>query len=167
MIMARSPQRVDVVKVLIGQVHLTRPPHVLETVLGSCIGLVVYDAQSRLAGMAHILLPDSNHRPAANLPGKYADHALACLIEGLLHHGARRSCLEAKYAGGARMFAAQGTPQQDIGASNIAAVAALLRRQAIVTRARDVGGSIGRRARFIPATLELGVEDFAQRNHTV
>ena len=37
-------------KVLIGQVHLTRAPHRLQSVLGSCIGLVIYDAQIRLAG---------------------------------------------------------------------------------------------------------------------
>lgn len=155
------------IKVLIGQVHLTRPPHLLQSVLGSCIGLAMYDPEAHLAGMAHVLLPDSGGRPRGSLPGKYSDHAVACLLEGLVSHGGVRSRLRAKMAGGARMFDHALEYRQDVGACNIAAVSAALQRADIPLVASKVGGSLGRKVEFDPATLRLLVEDFAQHSEVL
>lgn len=155
------------IKVLIGQVHLTRPPHVLQSVLGSCIGLVIYDPEIRLAGMAHILLPDSGGKPPGALCGKYGDHAVSCLIEGLTSRGAGLRRLRAKMAGGARMFDRALDYRRDIGASNSLAVEEALQRAGIPLVAKDVGGSLGRRVDFLPETMQLVVEDFAQARHVI
>jgi chemotaxis protein CheD len=148
------------IKVLIGQVHLTRAPHRLQSVLGSCIGLVIYDPQIRLAGMAHILLPDSDGKPRGALPGKFADHAVACLLESLVAYGAARSRLVCKLAGGARMFDHALEYSRDIGASNISAVQAALQAARIPIAARHLGGSLGRRIEFTAEDLMLQVDDF-------
>jgi chemotaxis protein CheD len=150
------------IKVLIGQVHLTKPPHRLQSVLGSCIGLVIYDPDTRLTGMAHVLLPDSAGKPRGMLPGKYGDHAVDCLLEGLLAHGAGRSRLRAKMAGGARMFDHAIDYSRDIGASNIASVESALHRIGVPLIAQHVGGALGRRIEFEPDTLRLVVQDFNQ-----
>jgi chemotaxis protein CheD len=150
------------IKVLIGQVHLTNPPHLLQSVLGSCIGVVIYDPETRLSGMAHVLLPSSDGKPRGALPGKYGDHAVACLLEGLVQHGARRARLHAKIAGGARMFDHALDYRRDIGAGNIAAVTGALKQAGIPLIAHHVGGTLGRRIEFDPATLRLVVEDFGQ-----
>ncbi len=150
------------IKVLIGQVHLTRPPNRLQSVLGSCIGVVIYDLETRLTGMAHVLLPDSAGKPRGALPGKYGDHAVACLLEGLLAHGAGRSRLRAKMAGGASMFEHSLDCCRDIGGSNIAAVDAALRRIGVPLIAQHVGGTLGRRIDFDPDSLRLVVEDFGK-----
>jgi chemotaxis protein CheD len=155
------------IKVLIGQVHLTRPPHRLQTVLGSCIGLVIYDQETRLTGMAHVLLPSSQGKPRGALPGKYGDHAVACLVEGLLSHGAGRSRLRAKMAGGARMFDHAIDYSRDIGASNIAAVEAALVQTGIPIVARHMGGTLGRRVDFDPETLRYAVEDFGHQETVI
>ncbi len=151
------------IKVLIGQVHLTRPPHRLHSVLGSCIGLVIYDPEIRLAGMAHILLPDSGGKPRGALPGKYADHAVDCLLEALVTHGAARSRLRCKLAGGARMFDHSMDYHRDIGGSNIASVETALHEAKIPVLGKHVGGSLGRRIEFTPEDLGLLVEDFGQQ----
>ncbi len=155
------------IKVLIGQVHLTRPPHVLQSVLGSCIGLVIYDPEIHLAGMAHVLLPDSGGKPRGALGGKYGDHAVETLLEGLLGHGAARRRLRAKMAGGARMFDHALDYRRDIGAGNVAAVEEALRRAEIPIIGKHVGGTLGRRIDFLPESLQLTVEDFAQARHVL
>jgi chemotaxis protein CheD len=148
------------IKVLIGQVHLTRSPNRLQSVLGSCIGLVIYDPEIRLAGMAHVLLPHAEGRPRGMLPGKYADHAVDCLLESLTAHGAARSRLRCKFAGGARMFDHALDYTRDIGASNIASVTDALAAARIPVIAHHVGGRLGRRVEFTPEDLTLVVEDF-------
>ncbi len=157
-----SEPNIKEIKVLIGQVHLTRPPNLLQSVLGSCIGITIFDMETHLTGMAHVLLPDSAGKPRGALPGKYGDHAVACLIEGLVTHGANRKRLRAKMAGGARMFERALDYQRDIGAGNIAAVEATLHQAEIPLIARHVGGNLGRRIEFDPESLRLTVEDFSQ-----
>jgi chemotaxis protein CheD len=157
-----------IIKVLIGQVALTRPPNRLESVLGSCIGLVLYDAEVGIAGMAHILLPDSAGRQTGNLPGKYADHAVPCLIDGLVRHGASRGRLKAKYAGGARMFSKSLDYQNhDVGGNNSEAVRMALREADIAVVSRDVGGAAGRKVIFHLDTMRLHIEDFSSRSEVI
>ena len=76
--------------------------------LGSCIGLVVYDTLARVAGMAHIMLPDSRGLKTSEKVGKFADTAVPALIEEMLRKGAARPRIKAKIAGGAQMFSLSG-----------------------------------------------------------
>jgi len=152
------------IRVLIGQVDLTRAPNRLQSVLGSCIAVVVFDRQERLAGMAHVLLPDSAGRPASALPGKYADQAVACLLRAMPKYGARRERLKAKIAGGAHMFTQSLQKESgDVGQNNIAAVRRALADASVPVVASDVGGAQGRKVIFVPETTEFIVEDFAAR----
>ena len=150
------------IKVLIGQVSLTRHPNVLSSVLGSCIGLVIFDDGIGLAGMAHVLLPNSNGKPPPNgLPGKFADHAVSCLIEGLKKHGARPSALKAKVAGGAKMFTGKlAYKQKDVGSANVDAVMQCLLAEHIPVVGQDTGGSKGRRVSLAIDTWAYTVDRF-------
>lgn len=156
------------IKVLIGEVNLTRHPNRLCAVLGSCIGLVIYDPGADLAGMAHVLLPDSSGRRPSELPGKYADQAVPCLRDGLVEFGAHVRRLRAKVAGGAHMFAGTMAPRdEDVGAQNIKAVEAALRAVGIPLLGKDVGGPSGRKVEFLLDRQELVVEDFEARRIVV
>lgn len=153
-----------VIKVLIGQVSLTRAPNLLQSVLGSCIGLVLYDPQNGIAGMAHILLPNSAGRASGGLPGKYADRAVPCLYQALLKYGGVPDHLKAKMAGGARMFkSSMDYKQGDVGGSNVEAVVAGLEDLHIPLVAKSVGGDLGRKIEFSPQSFKLTVEDFSQK----
>lgn len=147
------------INVPIGSIDLTREPNRLVSVLGSCIGLAIFDAQCGLGGMAHILLPCSRGGQSPGMPGKYADIAVANLVTALLEHGARRANLRAKAAGGARMFervAAGGTG--DVGAQNTQAVRASLAGSGIALLSEDFGGYRGRKVCFDPASTVFVVE---------
>jgi len=114
--------------------------------LGSCVALVLYDPRKKLAGMAHIALPDSNIRKerAAAKPGYFADTAIASLLSAMAKLRGRDTSrgLIAKLAGGANIMDAEGT--FSIGSRNVEAVNALLMRLGLSPMAQDVGGQFSR-----------------------
>ncbi len=111
--------------------------------LGSCIGLALIDRGARVAGLAHIVLPDSQgmEGPAA----KFADRAVPELVAAMQKAGASKSRLEAALVGGARMFALGSG--LDIGARNEAAVKTALERLQVRINATATGGNRGRTVR--------------------
>jgi chemotaxis protein CheD len=141
--------------VLIGAIDIAHAPDRLVSVLGSCIALVLFDPFAGLAGMAHVLLPDSRGERSAS-PGKYADTAVPALIEALVSHGALRSRIQAQLAGGARMFGAASVAT-DIGSANVRAVSAALAAAGIPVAHLEVGGGHGRKAHFDIASGRMQV----------
>jgi chemotaxis protein CheD len=111
--------------------------------LGSCIGLAVVDRRAGVAGLAHIVLPESHPGDDA---GKYADTAVPALVERMRQAGAVVRRMEAAIVGGARMFDMSGA--LDIGARNEQAVRAALLRSRVALRAAETGGHQGRTLRI-------------------
>jgi chemotaxis protein CheD len=113
--------------------------------LGSCIGLALVDRAANVAGLAHIVLPESQGK--AEPKAKFADLAVPDLIERVLAAGGVRRRLDAVLIGGARMFAVGAS--LDIGARNAEAVRAVLEAEGIRIQAEEIGGNRGRTARVI------------------
>ncbi|MCF3942410.1 chemotaxis protein CheD [Oceanobacillus alkalisoli] len=149
-----------VVRVGIADLNTVRTPDRIRTLgLGSCVGIVIYDEMKQIAGLAHILLPDSTvTRQKTVNTYKYADTAIPYLVQRLLQMGARHSALKAKIAGGAEMFKFDsGSDLLRIGPRNIEATLTELEKLKIPVIAKDVGGNIGRTIEFNPATSELNI----------
>ncbi len=132
--------------------------------LGACVGLCVYDPALKIAGLAHIVLPErqvslsssGKNRPSP-LPGKFADTAIPFLIEEVCRYGGEPGNLRACIAGGAHIFShgvVNGGPvsRLEIGQRNASAVIDSLERHGITLIATDVGGCHGR-------TMQLRVCD--------
>lgn len=150
----------DVVKVGIADLNIVKSPGRIRTAgLGSCVGVVIYDKNAKIGGLAHIMLPDSRQsRQKEFNPYKYADTAIEVLIDQLIKNGAKRYALRAKAAGGAQMF--QLANQSDfmrIGPRNAEAVKELLQKHKIPLVSSDIGGSCGRTIEFDPETTKLYV----------
>lgn len=95
----------DEIKVGIADWRVDREPKQLVTLgLGSCVGIALYDASTRIGGLAHIMLPDSSQFQNKTNPAKYADLAIPAMLEEMLKRGAKKSAITAKIAGGAQMF---------------------------------------------------------------
>ena len=122
--------------------------------LGSCIGLALIDCLSGVAGMAHIVLPDSGG--SGNEPGKFADTAVPAMLAQMQKAGAVTRRLDAVLAGGARMFE---LGEMDIGARNAAAVKDGLTRAGLKIRAADTGGNRGRTLRVTVGDFEVTVKE--------
>lgn len=115
--------------------------------LGSCIGVCVYDPQTGVAGLAHIVLPSSGGE--TNSPGKYADTAIPLLLERVEREGAAIRRLRVALAGGAQLFNFNGSNGRlEIGARNIQAVQEILASKGMRVMASDLGGSVGRTVHF-------------------
>ncbi|MDX2037158.1 MAG: chemotaxis protein CheD [Isosphaeraceae bacterium] len=127
-----------------GKWAVAQAPTLIRTLLGSCVGVVLYDRVSRWGSVAHIVLPDS--RGDAKLPGKYADTAIPAMLQDLDRALGRRSVprLCAKLVGGASMFQSTSAAM-NIGKQNHDAVERILAELGIPIIARDLGGEAGRR----------------------
>lgn len=142
----------------IADILVVRAPEQIRTVLGSCIGVAMYDQVAGVGGLSHVILPASNE--GSGDPGKFADTAVDLLLNRLLAEGADAKRIVAKIAGGANMFSAQETG--GLGQRNADAVQARLTHHSISLMASEVGGTKGRKMRLDPATGNVFVEIIGQ-----
>jgi chemotaxis protein CheD len=143
-------QGVQPLSLPMGELAVLRTSGVLRTLLGSCLGLALYDRRLKAAALGHIVLPASQGRNGP--PGKFADTAVPMMIQCLqeLAPGERLK-LQAKIAGGANMFAAADA-RNSIGVQNVAAVERILDALHIPIAGRHCGGEQGRRMMLDAAT---------------
>ncbi|AXI25723.1 chemotaxis protein CheD [Methanofervidicoccus sp. A16] len=134
-----------VIRVKIGGLEVAKSPEVLETILGSCVALMLYDRGKKIGGMAHIMLPHTDD-PNVRDPGKYANTAVPALITKMTVVGARPNKLVAKIAGGAAMFKTSNT--MNIGKKNVEATKKELSKYKIRIVGEDVGGEGSRTVKF-------------------
>src|SRR5690625_908744 len=148
----------SVIKVGIADLNLVKAPLTIRTSgLGSCVGVVIYDLSKKVAGLAHIMLPNANGKKNDN-KYKYADTAIDILIEKLLNESASKFNMKAKIAGGAQMFQlTTGSDVMRIGPRNVEAVRKELDKHRIPIIAEDVGGNSGRTIEFDPVTGKLKI----------
>jgi chemotaxis protein CheD len=154
-----------VVKVGIADLNTVSEPDIIRTLgLGSCVGIVIYDEFKKVAGLSHILLPNSKGAKQRPLNiYKYADTAIPHLVERLIALGARKYALKSKIAGGAEMFSiSSGNELLRIGPRNVEAAVEQLRKLNIPIIAKDTGGNVGRTIEFSPTTSELMVKKINQ-----
>ncbi|USK61232.1 chemotaxis protein CheD [Peribacillus asahii] len=157
MVELRDPH---IVRVGIADMNIVKSPSLIRTSgLGSCVGVIVYDEKKELAGLAHVMLPDSSLAKSGSInTAKFADTAIKELVNRLVIQGARASVLKAKMAGGAQMFQFfSGGDMMRIGPRNVEAVRKGLANLNIPIVAEDVGGNSGRTIEFNPKTCVLTI----------
>ena len=148
-----------VVRVGIADMNIVKVPDTIRTSgLGSCVGVILYDEVKKIAGMLHVMLPDSSLDRSDKInEAKFADTGVYALMELLKAEGVRPMSLKAKIAGGAQMFQFGSSDTIRIGPRNIEAVKNELKRLSIRIVAEDTGGSSGRTIEFNPETAMLSV----------
>lgn len=154
-------EEIQVTKVGIADMKLVKHPSLIRTSgLGSCVGVVVYDLDRKLAGLAHVMLPESALAKSLEFnPAKYADTAVKQLVKHLVLQGARLGMLKAKMAGGAQMFQfSTANEMMRIGPRNVEAVKKELQNLKIRLVSEDVGGNSGRTIEFNPENGVLHIK---------
>lgn len=148
---SRGADEVAEISVGIGQMLIARAPDCLVTIgLGSCVAIALYDEGARLGGLAHIVLPRRAEAHDCLPPTKFADTAIALMVDEMEQQGADSRRLTAKIFGGGNMFPnliAVGSPM-DIGRRNIQAVREELSRLCMPVIGEAVGGQTGRTVVF-------------------
>ena len=131
------------------------PATIISYGLGSCIGISMYDPQTKVGGLLHIMLPDSKQAKQSENPAKFADTGIPLMLDDVMKLGAVRSRIVAKIAGGAQMFAfANSTDIMRVGARNAEASKKMLKELGIRLIAEDTGANYGR---TVQINLENGV----------
>jgi len=130
----------------VGEIFVGIKPTEIVTVLGSCVGVCLYDKVELIGGMNHYLLPLWNGNGLES--PKYGNVAIPKLIENMENIGCMRRNMEAKIFGGANIHRANSEGQL-IGQKNILIAKEVLREWGIPIKAEDTGGNNGRRIMMI------------------
>jgi chemotaxis protein CheD len=143
----------NLINVGIADYGISSAPNILRTILGSCVGICLYDPETKIGGMCHIMLPTMKQNSASTK--KYADTAIPQMLREMEGRGARRDAIMAKITGGATMFTvSENSMMGEIGNNNILRVREVLKGLNINLAAEDTGGNYGRTIDFY---LETGV----------
>ena len=151
----------DLINIGIADMAVSASPNILRTILGSCVGICIYDPESKIGGMSHIMLPTSS-KPANNLK-KYADTAIPFMIDEMIKLGSDKARMVVKLAGGATMFKhTENSMVGDIGQNNIVMAREVLSKFNIPILSEDVGGDHGRTIDFYLETGELKIKKIGE-----
>ncbi len=149
------------INVGIADIGVTKSPNILRTVLGSCVGICLFDPQAGIAGLSHIMLPAITDRNSNEK--KYADTAIPMLIDEMGKAGADKGRMIAKIVGGSTMFKITGNSMMsEIGKNNVAKVKELLGDAGIKIVAEDTGGNYGRTIDFYSETGLLKIRSLGK-----
>jgi chemotaxis protein CheD len=143
------------VTVKMAEMDVIRNEGSLKTILGSCVGVILRDADRRVSGLAHIMLPLRHSDDAAT--GKYADSAIPALLARVLASGARQAALQAFIIGGAQMFPLGNIALSSIGDQNVDVARRILKDSNIPVIFEDIGGTAGRAVLFDNVTGKVSV----------
>lgn len=126
-----------------------RQPTMVDTVLGSCVAICLYDPIAKIGGINHYMLPLWNGEGLAS--PKYGNIAIDKLVERMLQLGCTKRNLVAKVFGGA----SQINSSMQIGLRNIEIARELLAKHGIPIVAENVEGKVGRKLRYDTGTGQV------------
>jgi len=92
------------VNIHIGEYYSSRTPVIITTILGPCAAVCLYDAENKIGGMNHILLPGDSPVGMESGDSRYGINAMELLINQMMKLGANRYKLTAKVFGGASIL---------------------------------------------------------------
>jgi len=123
----------------IGEYYITKVPTVISTVLGSCVGVCLFEKKERIGGLNHILLPGRPDLNYFNDSARYGINAMELLINGIIKLGGKKENIIAKAFGGACVtssFSYENGP----GQKNVEFVIRFLKDEDIKLVCHDLGG---------------------------
>jgi len=141
-----------------GELHLARSPMVLQTILGSCVGVTFWSKRFCAGALCHGILPTVPKNWPANaspMEGhRYVDFSIQYLAREFDALGACRSEVEVKVFGGSDVLpvAEMRGAKPTIGALNSQTALEVLEAEGFHVLAYDLGGKRGRKIHFDTGT---------------
>lgn len=141
-----------------GELIVTELPHIVTTVLGSCISLTIFSSERQIGIMNHAILPAAPpNYPLSDL-FRYVDTSFNYILNKIKSMKIPVDGLEIKLFGGANMMHEVSKYSIGVGDKNIEVVLSLIKKNGLFLKARDVGGRYGRRVIFNTTTGEVLVK---------
>ncbi|UII26818.1 chemotaxis protein CheD [Fulvivirga maritima] len=132
-------------------IYAERKFTIVQTVLGSCVSVCLFDAAGAFGGMNHYMLPIWKGEGLAS--PKYGNIAIEKLINRMLNLGAQKGNLVAKIFGGASQYGEK--TNFSTARHNIQVAKDILQEHKIPIIASNVGGEKGRKILFNTITGEV------------
>lgn len=129
-----------------------KEPHLVTTILGSCVAVCLYDPVLRVGGINHFMLPLWNGQGLAS--PKYGNIAIEKLVDKMLSMGCNKNNIQAKVFGGGEVIETSIT-QFNIGTRNIKLAYEALEELKIPILGQSVGGKLGRKILYNTETGEV------------
>ncbi len=128
-----------------GELHVSKEPYLLATLLGSCVTVCLYNKKKNFGGMNHFMLPnrpsESNHDP------KYGDFSIRAMIRIMKKIDPDLKNLQAMvFGGGAVTESLVGSV--NIGDNNIVVAKKILEEYKIPITREETGGKNGRKLHY-------------------
>lgn len=126
-------------------IHVASEACRVQTILGSCVAVCLYDQRRRVGGINHYMVPIWN---GDGMPSpKYGDIVIDMLVTEMERMGCVRKDLVAKIFGGASQLDFSENVL-NVGIRNIELALTMLERHRIFVAAQSVGGTRGRKIVF-------------------
>jgi chemotaxis protein CheD len=133
-----------------GQVFVSAEGKSIVLILGSCVGVCIWDAVNSIGGATHFLLPNWDGIGVAS--PRYGNVAISILVQKLLEAGANRGQLQAKVYGGGCLFDSMresgAHKEQHLGSRNVVIALETLTKAQIPVVSTVVGVDRGQRIVF-------------------
>jgi len=123
--------------------------YLVDTILGSCVAVCLFDTKLMIGGINHYMLPLWNGDGLAS--PKFGNIAIEKLIEKMLKNGANKVNIVSKVFGGAN----QMYSSMNIGERNIDIAKEILAAHNIKILAENTGGLIGRKLKYNTGTGQV------------
>lgn len=128
------------------ELFMNKRPHLVTTILGTCVSVCLWDNHLKIGGINHYMLPLWNGEGLAS--PKYGNIAIGKLIEKMEIAGSNRKNIVAKLFGGKEENTINGTGRFRIGERNAEIAIELLSEEKIKIVAKSLGGHSGRKIQF-------------------
>ena len=116
-------------------------PLILQSFLGTCVGVALFDEEAQVGGLIHLLLPEPVSQAANTHPEKYASSGFPLFLKAICNEGASKSRLKAFVAGGALVGPLEDMDLHlDIGGRTVETVLQFLREENIKVEKSETGG---------------------------
>lgn len=129
-----------------GDVMLAQRDQTLQTLLGSCVALVLSDPRRTVAAMCHVVHGPGTRPAGAQAPATaWGDAALSRLFALLRARGIEPRLCEAWAYGGGHMFPTLGARAGQVGERNAQWLLQAVQQHDLVLQGSDLGGTRYRR----------------------
>ena len=140
-----------------GQIYVSSTGELIQTVLGSCIAVCLFDHKKKIGGMNHFLLAMCKKDNPFVSPGKYGNLAIPDLVRRIENEDGNRKNIVAKIVGGASILSVSN--HNHVPQDNVKGARQILLDLSIPVVGQDVGGRQGRKVLFNTRTGQITINE--------
>jgi chemotaxis protein CheD len=136
---------------------VSKEPIEIQTLLGSCVAVCLYDPVTKSGGMNHFMNPLWNGQGLES--PRFGNIAIDLLVGKMIRLGVNREKMIAKVFGGASQFKSSS---MNVGEMNVQVAYQMLQKHQIQVRSASTGGTQGKKISFNTWTGEVLMRSFVQ-----